>query len=75
MEKENNNPNANKIGTIIIPFFVFTVFIIVSINSISRGVENHETWRIVLASLGGAFFLAFNILLGIKLIKNIRKAA
>ncbi len=71
MTRENDSSKNNNI--IVIPFFVFTAFIVLSINSLSRGIQNHETWRIIMASLGGAFFLAFDVLLGIKLIKNIRK--
>ncbi len=37
----------------IIPFIIFIGFIVVSINSLFKGIEHHETWRIVSASIGG----------------------
>ena len=59
---------------LIIPYFIAVGFVAVSINSIARGIANHETWRIIIASIGGSFFLFVAILMAVKLIRNIRRS-
>ena len=54
---------------LIIPYFISIVFVGISINSIARGIDHHETWRIVIASIGGSFFLLLAILTVVKFIK------
>ena len=60
---------------LIIPFLFFIGAIVVSINSICKGIAHHETWRIVLASIGAAAFVAFVVLIVYTVVKNERKAA
>jgi hypothetical protein len=50
-----------KKATLVMTFITSVLFMGVTINSINRGIENHQTWRIVLASLGGAWFLFLGI--------------
>jgi len=59
---------------LVIPFIIFLGFIAVSINSLFRGIDHHETWRVVIASVSGLFFVAFAALVTYQLIKN-NKAA
>jgi hypothetical protein len=60
---------------LVIPFIVFLGFIAVSVNSIYRGIVQHETWRIIMASVAGAVFVAFVVLIVYTVWKNERKAA
>ena len=60
---------------LIIPFLFFIGAIVVSINSICKGIAGHETWRIVMASIAGAAFIAFVVLIVYTVIKNERKTA
>ena len=60
---------------LLVPFLVFLGFIVVSVNSIYKGIVQHETWRIVLASVAGAVFVAFVVLIVYTVWKNERKAA
>jgi len=59
---------------LIIPYFISLGFVAVSINSIARGIDNHETWRIVTASIGGSFFVGVAALMAVRLIKNARSS-
>ena len=59
---------------LLIPFLVFLGFIAMSVKSLYRGIVNHETWRIVLASVSGVVFVAFIVLIVYTVIKNGRKA-
>lgn len=52
----------------------FLGFTVISISSLFRGIDHHETWRIVLASVGGLLSMAFASLGAYHLIKN-NKAA
>ena len=54
---------------LIIPYFISVGFVAVSINSIAQGIDKHETWRIVTASVGGSFFLGVAILMIYRLVK------
>ena len=50
--------NQNKfINRIYFSRFISIAFIAISINAISKGVEYHQTWRVVLAGLGLICFL------------------
>jgi hypothetical protein len=60
---------------LLIPFLVFLGFIAVSVRAAYRGIVNHETWRIVLASVSGLVFVAFIVLIVYTVVKNGRKAA
>jgi hypothetical protein len=44
---------------LIIPNLIFLGFITVSINNLFKGIEHHETWRIVSAAAGGLIFVGF----------------
>jgi hypothetical protein len=59
---------------LIIPYFISVGFIAISINSIAKGINNHETWRIITASIGGSFFLGVAALMAVRLIKNNRRS-
>jgi hypothetical protein len=59
----------------VMPFIVFMGFIAVSINSIFKGIDQHETWRIVTASAGGLIFISLTILLAVAVYKNNKTAA
>jgi hypothetical protein len=54
----------------VIPFIACLGFIVVSVNSIYRGIVHHETWRIVAASAGCAIFIGFVILIIFQVIKD-----
>jgi len=58
---------------LVIPFITFLGFIAVSVNSLNRGIEHHETLRIVAASASGLFFVAFTCLIVYTVIKTERK--
>lgn|SRR6185503_2229950 len=66
-----NSPMAqnSEVKKLIIPYFAALGFVAVSINSIANGIDNHEIWRIVTASIGGSFFLGLAIVTAIRLIK------
>ncbi|MCR8557442.1 hypothetical protein KXD93_07310 [Mucilaginibacter sp. BJC16-A38] len=55
---------------LLIPFITFLGFIAISINSLFCGIDHHETWRMVLAAVGGLFFVAFAALTAFHLVKN-----
>ncbi|MDB5090652.1 MAG: hypothetical protein JWR09_4646 [Mucilaginibacter sp.] len=59
-----------KNAALLIPFITFLGFIAISINSLFQGIDHHETWRIVLASIGSLFFVGFATLTAYHLIKN-----
>lgn len=59
-----------KNAALVIPFITFLGFIAISINSLFKGIDQHETWRIILAAVGGLFFVAFATLTAYHLIKN-----
>jgi hypothetical protein len=59
---------------LIIPYFIAVGFVAISINSIAKGIATHETWRIVVASIGGSFFAGVVVLLALRLIRNIRRS-
>ena len=65
----------SEVKKLIIPYFIALGFVAVSINSIARGIDNHEIWRIVTAGIGGSFFLGVAVLMIIRLLKanRIRK--
>jgi hypothetical protein len=60
---------------LIAAFLIFLSLLVFSITGIIRGIENNETWRIVLASIGGAGSVTFIILIIYAVVKNGRKAA
>ncbi len=51
----------NKKNTLIIAYFVSILFIAEGISGINKGIQNHQLWRVLLASVGvgGFVFLAF----------------
>lgn len=57
---------------LIIPYFIALGFVAVSINSIARGINDHEAWRIITASIGGSFFMGVAVLMIVRLIKTHR---
>lgn len=57
-----------------IPFIISLVFLVVTFNSIIQGIQKNEIWRIVVAGLGGSWFLALAIFSGIKLFKKDKEA-
>jgi len=60
----------SEVKKFIIPYFIALGFVAVSINSIARGIDNHEIWRIVTAAIGGSFFLWMAVLIIVRLIKT-----
>jgi len=58
---------------LVVPYFISLALTAISINSISRGIENHEVWRIITAGIGGSFFLGVAVLMVVRLFKKNRK--
>jgi len=52
-----------------LPFIMSLAFVATGVAGLYRGIENHETLRIILASLGIAVFSFFAVLMGVKLFK------
>jgi len=44
---------------LITPNIIFLGFIATSINNLFKGIEQHETWRIVSSIAGGLIFVGF----------------
>jgi hypothetical protein len=59
---------------LIIFYFISVGFVAISINSIAKGIDNHQTWRIVTASIGGSFFMGVAIVMAVKLIKTLPRS-
>jgi hypothetical protein len=59
---------------VVIPFIIFLGFIVVSVNSLYKGIVNHEPWRIVLASAGGLVSIGFIALIIYTVVKSSKKA-
>ena len=70
MVKVNTPDMQKKNAALLLPFITFLGFIAISINSLFKGIDQHETWRIVLAATGGLFFVAFAVLTAYHLIKT-----
>ena len=64
------NTGAKKV---IIPYFIALGFVAVSINNIANGIDHHEIWRIVTASIGGSFFLGVAVFMIARLVNFNRK--
>jgi len=60
---------------LIIPFFVFLGMTVVNFNSLMRGIEKHETWRIVIASAAFAVLIALALVVGVQLSKMKKEEA
>jgi hypothetical protein len=60
---------------LIMPFISCLCFVVCSVINIYLGIEHHEPWRILAASVGGIFFLTLIILIIWQVIKEGRKAA
>jgi len=60
---------------LLIPFITSVGFIAISVNSIVKGIDQHQTWRILLASVGGLFFVMLTTLIINIFIKNRKKTA
>jgi hypothetical protein len=60
--------NVNK--KLVIPFITALGFIAISVNSVFKGIDQHQTWRIVLASAGGLLFVVLTALIIKAFIKN-----
>jgi hypothetical protein len=54
----------------VIPFITFLGFIAISINSLFKGIDQHEPWRIVVASVGGLIFIGLTVMLAYANYKN-----
>jgi len=63
MEKDINKK-------LVIPFITSLGFIAISINSLFKGIDQHQTWRIVLASVVGLFFVVLTAIIINAFIKN-----
>jgi len=63
MEKDINKK-------LVIPFITSLGFIAISIKSLFKGIDQHQTWRIVLASVGGLFFVVLTAIIINAFIKN-----
>jgi len=60
---------------LLIPFITSIGFIAISVNSIVKGIDQHQTWRIVLASVGGLFFVVIVAIIINAFIKNRKTTA
>jgi hypothetical protein len=58
---------------LIIPFFVFLGMSVVNFNSLLRGIEKHETWRIVVASAAFAVLITLALVVWVQLSKMKRE--
>ena len=58
---------------IFMPFIIFLVAVVTDVNSAVRGIDHHETWRIVIAGVSGVLFIVAATYLGILLFKGNRK--
>ncbi|MBB3054735.1 hypothetical protein [Mucilaginibacter gotjawali] len=63
MEKINKNQLA-------IMFIISVVFLPISFNIISQGVEKDQVWRIVMGGLSGSWFLFMAIISGRRIFKK-----
>ena len=55
---------------LIVPFITFLALMAVNVNTIVRGINEHQTWRIVVASVSGLLMIAFLIFILVRLSKN-----
>ena len=46
---------------IVLPFITFLAMLVVNVTSIIKGVENHETWRIVVSSVALGLILVAGV--------------
>ncbi|MFI5161707.1 MAG: hypothetical protein ACHQHN_10550 [Sphingobacteriales bacterium] len=60
---------------LIIPFFIFLGMMVVNLNSLIRGIEKHEAWRIAVASAAFAVLIALALVVGIQLSKMKKEEA
>ncbi len=65
MEKEVNIRRK-----LVTPNLIFLGFIILSIIKMFKGIEQHETWRIVMAAVGGLIFIGLMALSVYTIIKQ-----
>jgi hypothetical protein len=47
----------------VIPLITSLGFIAISINSLFKGIDHHETWQPILAATAGLFFVALSVML------------
>lgn len=55
---------------LVVAYFISLALTAISINSISRGIENQEVWRIATAGIGGSFFFGVAVLMVVRLFKR-----
>jgi len=58
-----------------IPFVLFLVAIAVNTNSIFRGIEKHETWRIIVATSSSVLMISFAIVVWVMLSRQKKDSA
>jgi large-conductance mechanosensitive channel len=60
---------------LIIPFITFLALMAVNVNTIARGINEHQTWRIVAASVSGLLMIAFAVFILVRLAKDKKERA
>jgi len=55
---------------LVIPFIISILFLAITFNTISQGIEKNEIWRIIVGGLGGSWFLFIAIVSGRRLFKK-----
>jgi hypothetical protein len=55
---------------LVIPFIVSLLFLAVTFNTISQGIEKNEIWRIIVGGIGGSWFLFVAIISGKRIFKK-----
>ena len=63
----NNNTKSP-----VLPFITFLGFIAIGVNSLFKGIDQHEPWRIVASAVGCALFIGLSVALTIAVVKNKR---
>jgi hypothetical protein len=58
----------------VIPFITSLGFIAISINSLFKGIDQHELWRIIVASISGLIFIGLTVMLAYVNYKNSKTA-
>jgi hypothetical protein len=60
---------------LIIPAIMLIVAIAANVNSIFRGIEKHETWRIVVAASSSVLMISFAIVVWVMLSRQKKNSA
>lgn len=60
---------------LILPIIIFVGMMVVNTNSIISGIEEHQTWRIVVASVSSALMLGAVIFIFVRIAKVKKREA